>query len=87
LPVSIATRGKSTICPQAMIDEGKTGAGDHDFHCVNFTPSVNMIVDIKAPSSTADVGEVLQSFYRGMYVSVLMAVFVLDYWYLPIFVS
>ena len=46
-----------------------------------------MIVDIKAPSSTADVGKVLQSFYRGMYVSVLMAVFVLDYWYLPIFVS
>jgi hypothetical protein len=57
LPSSIATRENSTICPQAMIDEGKTGASDHDFICVNFTPSVNVIVDIKAPSSTADVGE------------------------------
>ena len=66
LPISIAARGKATICPQVLIDEGQASAGDHDFHCVNFTPSVNLILDVKAPSSNEDAGEILQSFYRGI---------------------
>jgi hypothetical protein len=58
-----------------MIDDGMVSAGDHEFQCVNCTPSAIMIVDIKAPSSTADVGDVFQSFYKGMHVRVLMVVF------------
>jgi hypothetical protein len=34
LPISIVTRGKATICPQALINDGKARDGDHDFHCV-----------------------------------------------------
>ncbi len=67
MPISIALRGKATICPQVLIDDGHAAAGDHDFHCVNFTPSVNLIVDVKAPSTTLDDDDVLQSFYKGIY--------------------
>jgi len=72
VPVGIATRGKATICPQAIIDDGMASAGDHDFNCVNFAPSLNLIVDIKAPSSTSDVSEILQRFFKNLYVFVLM---------------
>ncbi len=68
LPIRIALRGKATICPQVLIDDGHAAARDHDFHCVNFTPSVNLIVDVKAPSITLDDDDVLQSFYRGIYI-------------------
>ena len=48
LPISVTQRGKASICPQFMIDDGHAAAGDHDFHyCVNFTPSVNLVVDIE----------------------------------------
>ena len=65
MPITVVTRGKATICPQVLIDDGKASAGDHDFHCVNFTPSVNLIVDINATSPNSEVNDVLQSFYRG----------------------
>ncbi len=66
LPISIAARGKATICPHVMIDKGQASTGDHYFHCVNFTPSVNLILDVKAPSSSEDADDILQSFYKGM---------------------
>ena len=59
MPITVVTRGKATICPQVLIDDGKASVGNHDFYCVNFTPSVNLIVDIKTPSSTSDVDEIL----------------------------
>jgi len=65
LPITVVTRGKATICPQVLIDDGKASAGDHDFHCVNFTTSVILIMDINATSPTSEVKEVLQSFYRS----------------------
>jgi hypothetical protein len=67
LPISIALRENATICPQVLIDDGHVAAEDHDFHCVNFTPSVNLIVDAKAPRTTLDDDHVLQSVYRGIY--------------------
>jgi hypothetical protein len=67
LPISIALRGKATICLQVLIDDGHAVVGDHDFHCVNFTSSVNLVVDFKAHSTTLDDYDVLQSFYRGIY--------------------
>jgi hypothetical protein len=49
-----------------MIDDGHAAAGDHDFHCVNFTPSVNLVVDIEDPDIHGeDVS--LQSYYKGMH--------------------
>ena len=65
MPITVVTRGKATICPQVLIDDGKASAGDHDFHCVNFTTSVILIMDINATSPTSEVKEVLQSFYRS----------------------
>ena len=65
MPISVVTRGKATICPQVLIGDGKASFGDHDSHCVNFAPSVNLIVNIYAASPTSEVNEVLQSFYRG----------------------
>ena len=59
LLISIASRGKGTICPQVIIDDGTTSACYHDFYCVRFTPSVNLIVDIKDPTNNADKGETL----------------------------
>ena len=72
LPISISLRGNTTICPKVLIDDDRVAARDHDFHCVNFTPSVNLIVDVKASSTTLDVDDVLQSFYRGMYMAYSM---------------
>jgi hypothetical protein len=72
LPISIASRGKATICPQVLIDDGYANVGDHDFHCVNFTPSVNLVVDVKDPSANEEVDDVLQSFYRGMYIHAIL---------------
>jgi hypothetical protein len=65
-------KGKGIICPQVLIDGGHANAGDHDFHCVNFTPSVNLIVDVKAPSGNEVVDDVLQSFYRGKNMRVVL---------------
>ena len=65
LPISLATRGKVTICPQSMIVDGHARAGDHDFHCVNFTPSVNLLVDMK-DHSIHDDDDGIQSFYKGV---------------------
>jgi hypothetical protein len=66
LPISVTQRGKASICPQFMIDDGHAAAGDHDFHCVNFTPSVNLVVDIEDPDIHGeDVS--LQSYYKGMH--------------------
>jgi hypothetical protein len=50
-----------------MIEDGLAQAGDHDFHCVNFTPSVNLIVDVEHSLDPFNVEEVLNSFYRGIY--------------------
>ena len=74
LQISIATRGKATICPRSLIDENHASVDDHDFHCVNFTLSVNVIVDIKDSLAQSDCDEVLQSYYRGTYAcfSILM---------------
>ena len=72
MPISTASRGKAIICPQVLIDGGHANAGDHDFHCVNFTPSVNLIVDVKAPSGNEVVDDVLQSFYRGKNMRVVL---------------
>ena len=55
---STATRGKATICLHVMIDEGQASAGYRDLHCVNVTPSVNLMLDVKARSSNEDVGEI-----------------------------
>ena len=41
LPINITLRGKASICTQFMIDKGGVATGDHDFHCVNFTPNVS----------------------------------------------
>ncbi len=65
MPISIAARGKSTICPRSLIDDNTASAGDHDFHCVNFTPSVNLIVHVKDSLTLSDCDEVLQSYYKG----------------------
>jgi len=62
----IVAREKAAICPQVVIDDGQASAGDHYFHYVNFTLSVNLILDVKTPSSNEDDGDILQSFYRGM---------------------
>ena len=62
---SVVTRGKATICPQVLIDNGKASVGDQDFHCVNFTPGVHLIVDINATSSTSEANEALKICYRG----------------------
>jgi hypothetical protein len=76
LPVIIVTRRKVTNFPQALIDDGKASVGYHEFHCVDFIPtSVNLIMDINALSSTTDASDILQSFYKGVYVCVLMHVF------------
>jgi hypothetical protein len=64
LPISIASKGKVTICSQVLIDDGTTSVGDHDFNCVNFMPSVNLVVDIKARTNNADEGEALQNFTK-----------------------
>ena len=67
LPISIATRGKATICPRSLIDENHASASDHDFHSVNFTPSVNLIVDVMDSLIQSGSDDVLQSYYRGTY--------------------
>ncbi len=66
LPISLAARGKATIYPQSMIVDGHVRAGNHDFHCVNSTPSVNLVVDMKDPSILDDDDGVQQSFYKGV---------------------
>ena len=72
LPISIATKGKATICPRSLIDENQASAGDHDFHCVNFIPSVNLIVDVMDSLAQSDCDEVLQSYYRGTYACMIL---------------
>ncbi len=54
--MSFGGRGRTSILPSNVI----TVAGDHDFHVVNFTPSVCLHVDIKP-----DEGEDMISYYRG----------------------
>jgi hypothetical protein len=61
LPISLAARWKASICSQSMIDHGFARAGDHDFNCVNFTPSVNLLVDVKNPRTLEDDDGVQQS--------------------------
>jgi hypothetical protein len=56
-----------------MIDEGHVAASDHDFHCVNFTPSVNLVIDIEDPDIHQDEDVSIQSYYKGMHVSMLYA--------------
>ncbi len=54
--MSFGGRGRSSILPSNV----ESVAGDHDFHVVNFTPSVCLHVDIKP-----DEGEDMISYYRG----------------------
>ena len=68
LPINITQRGKASICPQFMIDEGHFAADDHEFHCVNFTPNVNLVVDIEDPDIFHDEDVCIQSYYKGMLV-------------------
>ncbi len=69
MPICIAARGKSLICPHYC---NEAQDGDHEFHCVNFTPSVNLIVDVKDTLDRSDVDEVLQIYYKGMHVQLLV---------------
>jgi hypothetical protein len=56
LLVSFGGRGRSSILPSNV----ESVAGDHDFHVVNFMPSVCLHVDIKP-----DEGQDMISYYRG----------------------
>ncbi len=49
-----------------MIDDDFARAGDHDFHCVHLTPSVNLLVDVKTPRTLEDDDGVQQSYYKGV---------------------
>ena len=51
-----------------MIEEGHVAAGDYDFHCVNFTPGENLVVDIEDLDIHHDEDVCIQSYYKGMYV-------------------
>ena len=54
--MSFGGRGRSNILPS----NAESVAGDHDFHIVNFTPSVCLHVDINA-----DEGQGMISYYKG----------------------
>ena len=49
-----------------MIDDGFARASDHDFRCINFTPRVNLIVDVKNRRTPEDDDGVQQSYYKGV---------------------
>jgi hypothetical protein len=49
-------------------DEGQVAASDHDFHSVNFTPGVNLVVDIEDRDIHRDEDVCIQSYYKGMHV-------------------
>jgi len=66
-PISVTQRGKESICPQFMIDEGHAAVGDHDFQCVSFTPSVNLVIDIEDPDIHQDEDVSIQNYYKGMH--------------------
>jgi hypothetical protein len=54
--VSFGGRGRSNI----LLSNVESVAGDHDFHIVNFTPSVCLHVDIKP-----EEGQDMISYYKG----------------------
>ena len=68
MPISITARGKASICPQRC-----NKAQAEDFHCVNFTTSMNLVIDVKDPLDFSDVHKVLQSYYKGIMRGELLA--------------
>ena len=56
IPWSFGGRGQSNILPLDV----ESFVGEHDFHVVNFTPSVCLRVDIKP-----DEGQDMISYYKG----------------------
>ena len=59
LPIQLASRGKTSIVRSGC----ELLVGDHDFHVVNLTPSVTLLIEVK---ENPDGG--LPSLYKGEYI-------------------
>ncbi len=59
LPIQLASREKASIVPSCC----ELVAGDHDFHVVNLTPSVSLLIEV-----IENLDDGLPSLYKGEYI-------------------